>query len=480
MRAGGCGRCRGGLAVAAAIWALTNAGTPRAAAARAMAESTAGNVPASVADAPASVADAPVSLAHRTSPATSGSPTARAGSPQSFDPEAATEAYLATLDEETKTKSKEYTEGGYWLDLIGLLYALAVFYFLLNTGLSASMRDRAERISSKRPLQTALYGVQYVLVTTVLLLPASVYSGFIREHRYGFSTRSLGGYVSDRLLGLAIAVVVTSLLLVVLYGVIRRARRTWWIWGAVASIGFLAVLTFISPVFLAPLFNRYEPLSEGALKDRVLAMARANGVPADEVYQYDASKRTTKISANVSGFLGTTRISLNDNLLERGTDEEIEAVMAHEIGHFALNAAWEYFLFFAVVLVVGFAFVRWGFDRALTRWGSRWRVRDVGDVAGLPLFLFLFSLYAVALTPLTNSFIRSNEVEADIYGLNAARQPDGFSTIIMKLGEYRKVDPGPLEEILFYDHPSARNRILMAMRWKAEQPQEPIRESSAP
>lgn len=431
--------------LAAALWVLT-AVAPRSAKAQMTAEPAAPDSPALAADAgprPAS-------------------------SQQILDPEEATEAYLATLDGETRAGSRAYTEGGYWLAIIGLFYGLAVAFFLLNTGLSARMRTTAERISGRKPLQTALYGVQYIMITTVLLLPLSVYSGFVRERRYGFSTQSLGGYVSDRFIGLAVSLVLVCVLLVLLYGAIRRAPRTWWIWGAGVSLGFLAVIAFISPVYLAPLFNRYEPLDDGALKDRVLAMARANGVPADEVYQYDASKRTTKISANVSGVFGTTRISLNDNLLDRGTDAEIEAVMAHEIGHFALHAAQEYFVFFGVVLVVGFAFVRWGFDRALARWGSGWGVRDVGDVAGLPLFLILFSLYSAAITPITNGFIRSNEVEADIYGLNAARQPDGFSTIILKLGEYRKVDPGPLEEWLFYDHPSAKNRILMAMRWKAE------------
>ena len=444
------GSCRCGLVtLAGALWVLTTT-APSAAATQAMAE------PA-VSDAPALTTDPALQ------PATSR---------QAFDPEEATAAYLATLDEETRSKSKEYTEGGYWLGIIGLFYGLAVAFFLLNTGLSARMREVAERISRRKPLQTALYGVQYILITTALLLPLSVYSGFIREQRYGFSTQSLGGYISDRFIGLAISLVLVSVLLVLLYGAIRRAPRTWWLWGSGVSLAFLGVIAFISPVYLAPLFNRYEPLDEGPLKDRVLAMARANGVPADEVYQYDASKRTTKISANVSGFLGTTRISLNDNLLDRGTDEEIEAVVAHEIGHFALHAAREFFVFFAIVLVVGFAFVRWGFDRALARWGSGWGVRDVGDVAGLPLFLVLFSLYSTAITPITNGFIRSTEVEADIYGLNAAREPDGFSTIILKLGEYRKVDPGPLEEWLFYDHPSAKNRILMAMRWKAEQPEE--------
>lgn len=399
--------------------------------------------------------------------ASEASATARTTS-QALDPEQATEALLATLDPETRARSERYTESGHWLDVIAFLYGLAVAWFLLGTGLSARMRDIAER-ARRKPIQTILYAIQYVLVTTVLLLPLTVYAGYIREHRYGFSTQALGGYLSDRLIGLGLALAMFSVLLVVLYGVIRRAPRTWWIWGTGVSVVFLAILTFVAPVYLAPLFNRFEPLDEGPLKERVLAMARANGVPADEVYQYDASKRTTKMSAHVSGLFGTMRISMNDNLLERGTDAEIEAVMGHEIGHYAMHGASEYFIFFAVFLAFGFAFVKWGFERARTRWGARWDVRGIGDLAGLPLLGILLSVYSAVLSPVTVGFIRTNEKEADLYGLNAARQPDGFAGVILKLGEYRKVDPGPLEEWLFYDHPSARNRILMAMRWKAAQ-----------
>ncbi len=390
------------------------------------------------------------------------------GPQQTFDPEAATKEYLSSLPAETAEKSEAYTESGYWLGLLGFLYGLAVAWFLLNTRLSARMRDLAERLSRRRPLQTVLYAVQYILATTILLFPLAVYGGFIREHRYEFSTQTFGAWFSEALVALLVSLVLATVLLVVLYGVIRRAPRTWWIWGSGVSLVFLAIVTFIAPVYIAPLFNDYTPLEEGPLKERVLSLARANGVPADEVYQYDASRQTTRIGAFVTGFLGTTRIGLSDNLLERGSDAEVEAVVAHEIGHFALKVAYEIFTFFAIVLVVGFAFVRWGFGRALGRWGSGWGVRDVGDVAGLPLFLALASIYSFALTPITNGFTRSNEAEADLYGLNAARRPDGFAEIILKLGEYRKVEPGPLEEWLLFDHPSARNRILMAMRWKAE------------
>jgi STE24 endopeptidase len=253
-----------------------------------------------------------------------------------------------------------------------------------------------------------------------------------------------------------------------LYGVLRRTPRTWWLWGAAVSIAFLAFVALIAPVYINPIFNEYTPLADASVREPILEMARANGIPADEVWQMDASRQTTRISANVSGFLGTERITLNDNLLRRCTLPEIAAVMGHEMGHYVLNHVYELLLEFALVVVAGFAFLRWGAERALRRWGERWRVAGVGDVAGLPLLGAVLAIFFFVATPVTNTIIRVNEVEADIFGLNAAGEPDGFAAVALKLGEYRKLAPGPLEEFLFFDHPSGRNRILMAMRWKAE------------
>ena len=197
-------------------------------------------------------------------------------------------------------------------------------------------------------------------------------------------------------------------------------------------------------------------------------MARANGIPASDVYEVDASRQSNRVSANVCGFLGTERITLNDNLLRRASLPEIEAVMGHEMGHYVLNHVYKGILFFGIVTVVGFALLRWGSGRMLARWGAAWRLRGVDDIAALPLLALLVTIYGFLLTPIMNSFIRTQEYEADIFGLNAASQPDGAATIALKLGEYRKLDPGPLEEFLFFDHPSGRTRILAAMRWKAE------------
>jgi STE24 endopeptidase len=196
-------------------------------------------------------------------------------------------------------------------------------------------------------------------------------------------------------------------------------------------------------------------------------MARANGIAANDVYEFNASKQTTRISANVSGMFGTARISLNDNLLKRCTAPEILAVMGHEIGHDVLDHVYILLTWMGLVILIGFAFVNWSFKRATGLFGGNWDVRTIDDPAGLPVLMALFTLFLFIATPVTNTISRTLERQADIFGLNAARQPDGFAKAALKLAEYRKLDPGKWEEIVFYDHPSGRERIAMAMRWKA-------------
>jgi STE24 endopeptidase len=405
-------------------------------------------------DAPASAQPAP--------------PVLQAASEQRFDPVAATEAYLASVPADKRARSDAYFEGGYWLRLWSFLYGLVIAGLLLQRGWSAGMRNAAERLTRFRALQTAAYWAQYLLLTTVLTFPLVVYSDFIREHQYGLATETFGPWLWDRVKGLLIGLVLGGLFVIALYEVLRRRARTWWLWGSAVGIGFLAFVQLIFPVFIAPVFNTYTPLQDDTIRGPIVSLARANGIEVDTVYQVDASRQTTRISANVSGFLGTERITLNDNLLKRCGPPEIQSVMGHEMGHYVLNHVYEILLFLSVVLVGGFGVLSWGFDRALARWGRAWDVRGVADVAGLPLLSLILSAYFFALTPLLNTYIRTNEYEADVFGLNASRQPDGFAQVSLKLGEYRKLSPGPVEEWIFFDHPSGRTRIMTAMRWKGE------------
>ncbi|HEX8794564.1 MAG TPA: M48 family metallopeptidase, partial [Polyangiaceae bacterium] len=339
---------------------------------------------------------------------------------------------------------------------------------LLHTGLSARMRDVAARVTRFRFVHVAIYWAFYVLLTSMLGFPLGVYEGWMREHQYGLSNMTFGAWLGDEAKGVALSLVLGGIAIPVLYAILRRARTLWWVWGSFAGVCFLAFVVTIVPVFIAPVFNTYTRLEDPHVRDPILALARANGIDAHDVWQFDASRQSKRVSANVSGFAGTMRISLNDNLLQRCSQEEIEAVMGHEMGHYVLHHIQKHIVAFGIVILLGFLFVRLGFERMRKRYEGRWRVQGIDDPAGFPLFVLLFSVYGLLVTPVINTIIRTAEAEADLFGLNAARQPDGAAQAALKLAEYRKLDPGPIEELVFFDHPSGRHRIEMAMRWKAE------------
>ena len=405
--------------------------------------------------------------AETTPPNTLAIPAAAQPSPN-FDVKAATDAWLATVPPDKKARSDSYFEGGYWLQLWDFLLFSAIMIFMLRTHLSSHIRDWAVRTISNTNLRTLLYVVPFILITFLLQFPMSVYEGYFREHQYGLSTQTFGSWLRDQLVGLAVSVVLGAIALMILLAIVRRLGKNWWVWGALASVVLLVVFVLIAPVYIAPLFNTYVPLKNAKIKDPILSMARANGIPATDVYEVDESRQSNRVSANVSGFGKTQRISLNDNLLMRCTPEEIMTTMGHEMGHYVLNHIFKSIIFYALVLLAGFAFLNWSLNWSLARWGERWGISGITDVAVLPLAALLLSIFLFVTTPIGNTWTRTEEYEADIFGLNAARQPDGEAAVDLKLGEYRKLDPGPIEEFLFYDHPSGRTRITAAMRWKKE------------
>jgi STE24 endopeptidase len=407
----------------------------------------------------------------------SSAPSAAPATP--FDVHAAVEFYLAKMPPARRARSNAYFEGGYWLLLWDFLSIVFVMWLMLRFRWSTRMRDVAERITRFAILQRAIYWVQFIILTTALIFPMTVYEGYFREHKYDLLNQTFGPWMRDQLIALAVTVILGAILVIPPFGLVRRLGKSWWVWGAVLTIVFFAFVSLIEPVYIAPLFNKYKKLEDARVKDPILSMARANGIPATDVYEFDASEQSNRVSANVGGFANTLRISLNDNLLKRCTLPEIETTMGHEMGHYVLNHEYKGLVMIGVVIVIGFAFLNWGINFSLARWGEGWGIRGITDVAVLPLAVIVLSLFFFVTTPVSNTITRTMEFEADMYGLNAARQPDGEANVDMLLGEYRKLDPSPIEEFIFFDHPSGRTRITAAMRWKAEHPETASQEEMA-
>jgi STE24 endopeptidase len=385
-----------------------------------------------------------------------------------FDVDRATEAWLALLSPEQRQLSDAYFEGGYWLQLWDAVYSVAALALLLWMGLSRRMRDLAERAVRWRFVQTMIYGGLFFVTLYVLKFPLTVYAGFWREHAYGLSNLAFAGWFKEEMIGLALLVLIGSVALGLLYAALRRAGARWWLWATGLVLVLFLFVALLTPVFIAPLYNDYKPLAAGPVRVAVFSLARANEIPTDHVAWFDNSKQTTRVSANVSGVLGVTRISLNDNLLQKTSLPEIKAVLGHEMGHYVLNHIYVGSVYFTLLYGIALWVVHGSFDLALARWGRRLRLRDRADPAALPLMASIFVIVLLVLTPFSNSLVRTTESEADAFGLNAAREPEGFAMAAMRISTYRKLKPGPIEEFLFYDHPSGYERVRRAMLWRKE------------
>ena len=380
--------------------------------------------------------------------------------------EAATQAYLDRLPAEVVAKSDAYYTGGYWLQLWNLLLGLAVAVLMMSGRRAARVRDWALRVGKGPVRRDMLVGAAYVLASSVLTLPLAVYEGWWREQAYGMSTQTLLAWLGEAALIQGFNMLLMALVVAGLYALMRRAGARWWIWGTAGGIAVLAVVIALSPVLIEPAFNTYKPVEDGPVKTAVLQMAHANGVPVDNVYVFDASRQTTRVSANVAGLFGSAAVRLNDNLLRRTSEPEIRAVMGHELGHYVMNHIAKTLALLTLVLFAGFATVQWLLGRLLARFAATTGVSRVDDVAGLPVLAAVFSVFLALATPVNNSITRVQEAEADKFGLNLSREPHGFAEAQLRLVEYRKADPGAVEEFIFFHHPSTRHRILDAMRWR--------------
>jgi STE24 endopeptidase len=390
-----------------------------------------------------------------------------AAQPLPFDPDAATRAWIDTMDPEATARSNAYFEGGYWIQFIGPLLTILIAALLMMTGTANGVRAWLEKTVKFYFLVVLGMALFYQLVSTALTFPLSYYVGFVREHAFGLATQNFSEWFGEYLMGAGIGLVLGSIFIAVLYLIIRAVRNTWWIWGTGATLVLATIMLMFAPVYISPLFNTYTSMEQGELRESILHMAQANGVPADDVLVFDVSRQSNRVTANVSGFADTTRISLSDTLINRTSEGSVRAVMGHEIGHYVLRHTTSILVMLGALIAIMFALTNILF-KALTK-NERWGVRDIADPAGMPLFFAVLAFLGALATPIQNNIIRYHESQADYFGVDASREPDGFAEAALLLSEYRKMEPSPLELWLFYDHPSGYQRIHMSMEWKAHE-----------
>jgi STE24 endopeptidase len=385
----------------------------------------------------------------------------------SFDPAAATAAYIDGIGAEALAKAAAYTTGSHWLLLWGLLISALVTWVIVRSGmlerLSTSLATRGSF------LRTWLICLSFFLISTILTYPWGLYEEWGREVSYGRTSQPLADFILQDAIGIALTTTLSALFFTGIYALIRKAGRSWWLWSGGFAAAVISASLLLSPILIEPLFNDYTPVPEGPVRTALLDMADDAGIPHDRIFVYDGSRQSNNFTANVSGIFGTARIAISDVALGQASLDEVKAVTGHEIGHYVLGHIWRQVGVFAGLAVVFFFLADRLFPLFARAFGSS---ATISEPVGIPVLIFIVGLLGTLATPVINATIRLGEREADNYSLTHINLPDALAGALVKTAEYRYARPHPVQEALFYTHPSVEWRVRNAMEWKAAHPAE--------
>jgi len=385
-----------------------------------------------------------------------------------FDPNAATARYIDSLGPAALEKAHHYTVGKEWMIFWSLLVAAIVTWLIVRSGIL----DRLEaKLGEKRRNVGALViAFAFFIVSTILTLPWSVYADWWREKSYGRTNQPFSDWLLQAGIATLVSAVVGSIFVMCVYWLIRRTGKRWWLWSGVLTAIAFAFLALLSPVLIEPLFNHYTPVPPGQVGDAVVEIAGRAGVPPERVFMYNGSRQSNNFTANAGGVGSTARVAISDVAFKNATIDEVRAVTGHEIGHYVLKHSWWGIILTSIGTIILLWIADLTFPWFARRFGSSARL---ADPRGLPVLMFMVALFGVATLPLSNTFSRTLEAQADMYSLRTENRPDALSTSLVKTAEYRYPRPNRIEEIIFYDHPSVESRVRTAMEWKAAHPEPP-------
>ena len=404
---------------------------------------------------------------------------------QSSAQPAAKKVTAYTLPPDLYTKAHNFSQIAFWFQLLTIFYSLIVLWLILKRKLALKYRDWAEKAATARFLQAAIFAPLFILTFDIFMLPIAI-ARHIVSVNFGLSIQHWPSWVWDWAKGQMIAVVLGTLLIWLLYAVIRHSPRRWWFYFWLLSIPILVLLIFLAPLVIDPMFHKFVPLQE---KDPALAagleqMVQRAGqdIPVERMFWMGASEKSTALNAYVTGVGASKRIVVWDTTIARMTTPQIVAVAGHEMGHYVLGHIWKGLAFAAAVL---FVFLYLGFrciSMMLARWGGKWDIHGVDDWASLPALLLLLTLFDFCASPIGSAFSRHLEHQADQYSLEVTHglSPDSgqvAAQAFQVLGEVDLSDPAPnpADVFLFYDHPTIPDRIRFSLSYdpwsKGQQPE---------
>ena len=346
-------------------------------------------------------------------------------------------------------------------------FTILVLILFLFLGLSAFLRHQVEKITKKRFWVIFLYSLIFILLAFIIGLPSSYY-GFHLEQKFQLSNQNFGQWFGEQLKAILVLFIIGLIIIEGIYFALKKAPKTWWIYVSVVFVFFTVVLVNLAPILILPLFNVYTPLPQGEVRDRLISLSEKAGVEVEDIFQMDMSKQTKKVNAALTGIGNTKRIILGDNIINEFTPEEIEFVIAHEMGHNVLQHIWKVIALSSFISAIGFLIIHLSMGRIIHRFRKSLKIENMADIASLPLFLLIFSIFSLVTLPVIPTYSRHIERQADKFAMDMTRNPDVAVVAFEKLAYKNLSDPNPhpVIEFLLYDHPPISKRIKFAETYK--------------
>jgi len=346
-------------------------------------------------------------------------------------------------------------------------YTIILLVLFLFLGISAYLRRQIEKLTRKRFWVVAFYTLLFLILAFVFGFPSSYY-GFSLEQRFGLSNQNFPQWLGEQFIGLMVIAIIMILAVEGIYLALQKSPRRWWIYVSAVFILFTVVLINLAPVLIMPLFNKFTPLPQGELRDKLIKLSQKANAPVEDIFTMNMSKQTKEANAMFTGLGNTKRIILGDNLVNEYTPDEIEVVIAHEMGHNLLHHIWKIIIFSSIMAAIGFLIIHLTAGRVINRFKNRLKIENMADVAGLPLFLLIFSVYGIVTMPVMPAYSRHMERQADKFALDITHNKEAFIFAMDKLAynNLSNPNPSPVIEFLLYDHPPIAKRIKFAEEYK--------------
>jgi len=365
-------------------------------------------------------------------------------------------------------EARRYNRIKRWLDIADFVLGLVLLLVLLAAGWNGTLRDVAYRASSQTYVLAVFFYVVILMGIGKLLGLSLDYYGFRLEHRFHLSNQKFRGWLWDESKSFLVGLVLASIIVELLYFIIRTAPQYWWLIAWAAFLGLFVLLAQLAPVVLFPIFYKFEPLQDETLKSRLIRLSERAGTRVRGVYKWNLSEKSKKANAALTGLGNTRRIILADTLLDHYSPDEIEAVLAHELGHHVHKHIFKNILVQAGITLAGFWAANWVLHYAMERWHF---FETLSDFANLPLLVLVSTVLSFLLLPALNAFSRYNERQADRYAFRSIASVAPFISSMNKLAEQNLAERSPAKwvEWYFHSHPAISRRVAAAEQW-ARQP----------